>query len=56
MPLQEEILVGRVADEYPFIQKFAGSAAQPDALQKRQAFWDSTFDHSSNTKREGLFY
>lgn len=45
-----------MADEYLFIQKFAGSPAQPDALQKRQAFWDSSFDHSSKTKREGLFY
>lgn len=38
-----------MTDEFLFIPKFASSPALADALQKRQAFLDSTLDHSSST-------
>lgn len=38
-----------MADDYLFIPEFAGSPTMADTLQKRQAFLDSTLDHSSST-------
>lgn len=47
MPLTKKGCAEGMADE--FIPEFASSPTQADTLQKRQAFSDSAFDHSSST-------